>query len=323
MKANIYRLLLLAISFILITLSSATQAQQTEATTFELEGQSFSHHTVEVNGIRLHYVMGGQGTPVFLVHGFLETWYHWRLIMPQLAEQYTVVAVDMRGYGDSDKPMEGYDQATIAEDLYQLAQTLGYERVIVVGHDMGAPPAYTYAARHRDSVIGLGYLEEPVPGFTLDQLTAHTAPEGGAWWFGFNFVPDLPEALIAGNEREFLSYFYHRFSYNPTAVDSDAIDEYLRTFAGPGGVRGALGVYRAIFESAEQVRQDAQTPLTIPVLAIGGSASSGDTVAQGVQNLASDVRGTVIEQCGHFLAEECPDALLEQLLPYLNEVNSE
>ncbi len=264
--------------------------------------------------------MGGAGEPVVLLHGFLGTWYSWRKVMPALAARHTVVAPDLRGYGDSDKPAAGYDSATIAEDIRQLVRHLGLGRVSLVGHDMGAPPAYAYAARHRTEVARLAYLEEPMLGVTLDGITGLDAPfPGGAWWFTFNYVPDLPETLLAGKERAFLTYFYRRFCYDPTAIEPAAVDEYLRTFADAGGVRGALGAYRAIYESEAQAREDTKEKLTIPVLALGGELSLGPAVVEGMRQVAADVRGGTIERCGHFPAEERPDHLAEQLLAFLDD----
>lgn len=279
--------------------------------------RTFSHHTANVNGIRMHYVIGGRGEPLVLMHGFLETWYTWRLIMPELAKHYTVIAPDLRGYGDSDKPPGGYDARTMVEDVYQLVQALGYQKILLVGHDMGAPPALIYAARHREDVRKLVYLEEPVLGVNDREVTTFAPPTGGAWWWSFAFTPGMPETLIAGKEREFLSFFYRRFSHDPTAISEATINEYLRTFAAPDGIRGAVGVYRAVFQSREQTAQDVRPKLNLPVLAVGGEASAGELPIQGMRQVATNVRGVVLPRCGHFPQDECPSALLAQLLPFL------
>ena len=295
-------------------------AAQTRTTPATLQDAAFISRTADVNGVSLHYVRGGRGPLVLLVHGWLETWWHWRQIMPSLREAgYTVVAVDLRGYGDSTKPPGGYDQENIAEDLAQLIRHLGFERAhAVIGHDMGAPPAYALAARQPGMVDRLGYLEEPVPGLTTAPMLAFDAPRAGLWWWLFNRVPDLPETLIAGKEREFLNYFNRLSWHDPTRVGTEGIDEYLRTFNGREGIGGSIGVYRAVPTSAKQMTADiARGKLAIPVLALGGSASSGEGVARGAALFATDVRGAVLPDCGHFLAEECPRALLDQLLPFL------
>lgn len=285
--------------------------------------QKFSHHTTIANGINLHYIIAGEGTLVLLWHGFLETWYCWRKVIPALAERYTVIAPDMRGYGDSDKPEQGYDAQTLAADFRQLVHQLGFKQVHLVAHDMGSPPALIYAATYPDEVLSLAYLEEPVLAEQILQDIFKFAPgttqNGGLWWWTFFLTQNLPETLIAGHEREFLTYFYKTYCYDSKAV-SDAIDEYLRTFASPGGVRGAIGVYRAIFESIQQTKPLMLNKIKTPVLALGGEQSLSDRVKTMMENVASNVRGGAVEQCGHFIPDEQPEFLVEQLFDFLSSI---
>jgi pimeloyl-ACP methyl ester carboxylesterase len=284
--------------------------------------ETFTHHTADVNGVRLHYVIGGTGDPVLLCHGWLQTWYEWRGIMPALAEHYTVIAPDMRGFGDSAKPTTGYDCRTLGEDYYQLMQHLGFGRIFLVGHDMGGLPAYAYAAEHPDDVRRLVWLEMPVPGFGLEELmkfSKETSHEGGLWHITFNMVPDLPEALVAGRERIFLSYFYRKYCYDPTAISPESIDEYVRCYSAPGGLRASLGAYRDLFKSQDQIKEYAKTKLKMPVLALGGERSLATLMVSMMQALAVNVSGGVVERCGHFIPEERPDYLIEQLLSFFGE----
>jgi pimeloyl-ACP methyl ester carboxylesterase len=284
----------------------------------------FTHHSTQVNnGVQLHYVIGGNGVPVLLWHGFLETWYCWRKVMPALAERYTVIVPDMRGYGDSEKPERGYDARTLAEDFRQLVAQLGFNQIHIVAHDMGAPPAFLYAGEYPEEVRTLAYLEEPV---LLEQnlqqifkFAPDTLKDGGLWWWTFSLAADIPEKLIAGHEREFLTYFYNKYCYDPTSISADAVDEYLRTFAAPGGVSGALGVYRAIFESIKQTQPFAKNKIKTPVLALGGDKVMGTHVKEMMQGVASDVRGSAVERCGHFIPDERPDYLVEQLVSFFEE----
>lgn len=284
----------------------------------------FSHRTAQVNNVKLHYVVGGLGTPILLWHGFLETWYCWRNIMPTLAQRYTVIAPDMRGYGDSDKPRQGYDAQTLAEDFRQLIDQLNFEQIHIVAHDMGAPPALLYAGQYPEQVMSLTYLEEPVLLEQHLQQIFKFAPEtmqnGGLWWWTFFLAADIPEALIAGHEREFLTYFYRTYCHHPDAIASDAIDEYLRTFAAPNGVSGALGVYRAIFESIKQTEVFVTNKIKTPVLALGGEKVTGDRVKAMVQSVAMDVRGGAVDRCGHFIPDERPDYLIEQLFAFFDQL---
>jgi alpha-beta hydrolase superfamily lysophospholipase len=125
---------------------NAMAQQQPNGTSFQIDNMTFSHNTASVNGIQLHYVIGGQGDPVVLLHGWPETWYAWHKVMPALAKNYTVIAPDLRGLGDSSKPPTGYDGKTVAEDIHQLVTQLGFETIFLVGHDIGAFVAYPYAA---------------------------------------------------------------------------------------------------------------------------------------------------------------------------------
>ena len=279
----------------------------------------FSHHTMIANEVSLHYVIGGKGGPVLLWHGFLETWYCWRKVMPALAERYIVIAPDMRGYGDSEKPEQAYDARTLAEDFRQLVHQLGFNQIHLVAHDMGAPPALIYASEYPDEVLSLTYLDEPVLLQEYLQQLFKFAPEtmqaGGLWWWTFCLTQEMPETLIAEHERDFLTYFYNTYCYDSNSV-SDAINEYLRTFAALGGVSGAIGVYRAIFESIKQTETLTQSKIETPILALGGERSMGERVKVMMQSIANNVSGGSIERCGHFIPDERPDYLVEQLFDF-------
>ncbi len=276
-----------------------------------------THHTTFVNDVRLHYVTAGQGDPVVLLHGWPETWYQWRKIIPALAERYTVIAPDLRGLGDSSKPKTGYDKRTLADDVYKLVSKLGHERIFLVGHDWGGPTAYAYACAHPDDVRRLVILDVPIPGAGLEKIP-QMSPKGGLWHISFHSVPDLPEVLVAGREREYLSWFY-RTAYNPTAITEEDIDEYVRCYAAPGGMRAGFEYYRAFWDDVAHNTENAKTKLTMPVLALGGKYSFGKQTLRSLQTLAENVRGGEIDQCGHWVAEEQPEYLTKQLLTFFGE----
>jgi pimeloyl-ACP methyl ester carboxylesterase len=283
-----------------------------------------THHTAAVNDVVLHYARAGRGDPLILLHGWPQTWYQWRHVIPVLAERYTVVAPDLRGFADSSKPMSGYDTRTMAEDVHQLAQSLGFGRVLLAGHDVGAAVAYAYAAHARDAVRALAYIDEPLPGFSYQQYAAFS-PErsrnGGFWWATFHMVPDLPEMLVQGRERLYLSWFYNALTYDKAAISPDALDEYVRAYSLPGAMRASRGFYRDVFVSSAQNMEAAATKLTIPVLALGAAPfGTRDTPLRDMRAVAEDVRGAVVEPCGHFIAEERPDWLAEQLLGFFGGV---
>lgn len=272
----------------------------------------FAHHTIMANGIRLHYVRGGQGEPLVLLHGFGSTWYMWRDVMPALAEQYDVIVPDLRGGGDSAKPVGGYDKRTMAEDIHALVVGLDLDGVHLAGHDIGLMVAYAYAAQHPDAVRRLALLDAPLPGIPpFDQF------QTSFWPFVFHQVRDLPEALITGQENLYLSWFWRTLAYDPTAVEPSAVAEYVRAYSAEGAMRAALEWYRAFAQDAEDNRAFARTPLTMPVLALGGAAVVGDAVYRTAQQVALDVRGGVIEQCGHWIPEERPQEVISQLLAFL------
>ena len=177
----------------------------------------YTHHKTTVNGIQLHYVIGGEkGDPIVLLHGWPQTWYEWRHIIPQLiANNFTVIAPDLRGLGDSEKPQTGYDKKTIAEDIYQLVKKLGYSKIYLVAHDWGGPVAYSYAAAHPQDVNKMVILDTSVPGFGLEKAENFSKR---IWHFSFHAVRDLPEKLIEGKEDTYLNWFYDYWSYNQSAI---------------------------------------------------------------------------------------------------------
>lgn len=277
---------------------------------------ALEHHTARVNDVLLHYVVAGRGDPVVLLHGWPQTWYEWRNIIPALSERYTVIAPDMRGLGDSSKPAAGYDKRTIAADIYDLVRHLGFKNIFLVGHDWGGPVAYAYASAHPEDVRKLVILDVGIPGAGLEQALAFRPRS--IWHIQFHYVRDLPEALVTGRERTYLTWFY-RTAYDPGAIPEDAIDEYVRCYSAPGALRAGFEYYRAIFTDAEHNLENAKTKLKMPVLALGGERGFRGMTLASMQLLAEDVRGGVIERCGHWIPEEQPKYLTEQLLSFFGE----
>ncbi len=172
-----------------------------EDLSFNIDNVTFSHHIASVNGIQLHYLIGGQGDPIVLLHGWPQTWYEWDHIMPALAKNYTVIVPDLRGLGDSSKPVTGYDGKTTAEDIYQLITQLGInEQILLVAHDIGSQTAYSYAAAHPNNVSKLVIMDFIFPGFIPPEFG-----ENGPWWFAFHQVLNLPESIVEDKERQYLS----------------------------------------------------------------------------------------------------------------------
>lgn len=280
---------------------------------------AFSHHFARLSEVTLHYVTMGAGSPLVLLHGFPQTWYEWRLVMPALAAGYQVIAPDLRGLGDSSRPAGGFAKRRVAEDIWELVHDhLGHERFHLVGHDWGGPVAYALAAGHRDAVRKLAILDVTIPGDGSDVFSSSQ----GRWHHGFHRTLDLPEALIQGRERIYIAWFLKNFSANPGAIDDAAIDEYARTYAEPGAMRAGLGYYRAIPEDiADNQRFMAYGKLEMPVLALGGSETFGrrGLVVESLKRVAHNVEGGVIEGTGHFIPEEVPQTLAARLLTFFSE----
>ncbi len=272
----------------------------------------FVHRSAEVNGVRLHYVIGGRGPAVVLLHGFPETWYAWRGVMPALAEEHTVIVPDLRGVGESSLEESGYDKETLAEDVYRLVRSLGLEEVSMVGHDMGAMTAYAYAREHREEVGHLVLMSAALPGFGLEELMDFSEPRRGRYHLVFFQQPGVPEKLIEGRER----YYLGRFIGSEAVTGTDALDEYVRAYSRPGRLEAALGQYRAIYQDAEDNREKAMPKLEIPVLALGGG--SADLPLRSARQVAVDVEGTVVESAGHYLHEEQPEEVARELMDFLD-----
>jgi len=271
-----------------------------------------THGSAYVNGVELHYVRAGEGSALLLLHGWPQTWYEWREVIPPLAEQYTVIAPDLRGMGDSGKPRGGYDKRTVADDARELVHELGFEEVAVVGHDWGMPTAYAYAARYRDEVQALAVMEAMLPGVRAEE-------KGMLWHVRFHQVRDLPERLVSGNEETYLKWFYREGAYDPSAIDREALDEYVRAYSAPGGLRGGFEYYRAYDEDAEHNKEHTEEDLEMPVLALGGEASFRSMPVEDMEAVATDVDGEVVERAGHWIPEERPDYLVERLRGFLDE----
>ena len=274
----------------------------------------FAHQTMKTSdGAELHFVTGGSGRPVFLLHGFPNTWYAWRDVMPALAGRYSVIAVDLRGLGDSTAGTQVNDTVTDAADLHELVTHLGYDEVSVFGQDWGGSAAATYAIAYSAEVTRLGVIEALPAGPWTDTSAGPSEP----WFQGFHEVPDLPETLVAGRERPYLNWFYQAFTSTPNVPATAAVDEYLRTYAQPGKIASALARYRGVPRQIASNAEHLDKPLRIPVLAVGGDAVFGAAVAGNLRNAADNIRSEVFTGCGHFVTEERPAEVADLMLDFL------
>lgn len=271
--------------------------------------------------LRLHYVTAGEGPrTVVLLHGFPQTWWEWRHVIPALAaEGLGIIAPDYRGAGHSWRPVGGYDKATMAHDIHRLVRDhLGVEEPItIVGHDIGLMVAYAYAQRYRDETARLVVMDAPLPGTAVfDQLRS----DPRVWHFAFHNARDVAEMLVAGRERQYLQTFFTARVFDPSAITDEDLDLYASAYAAPGAMRAGFELYRAFDQDAEDNREALRRhgKLAIPVLAIGGAIStSGAVVEEMMREVADDVTGLRVPETAHWIPEERPQAVVDALLRFL------
>ncbi len=279
---------------------------------------TFASRYVNANSVRLHAAIGGEGPPLLLVHGWPQTWYQWRLVMPALARDFTVVAVDQRGIGLSDKPQSGYDSGTQANDLLALMDALGHKRFAVVGFDTGMEIAYALAADHPERVARLVVGEAIITGVTPSPPLLLPGPlNTRLWHIAFNRLDgSVNEALVRGREDIFFGAEYAHSA--GTLLPPHVVKYYVDGLASsPDALRGSFGSYRAIDVTMAQNAQRKTRRLTLPVLAIGGGKSSGEGIVTTMKLVADNVQGVIIPESGHWVAEEAPQQLLAALTPFL------
>jgi pimeloyl-ACP methyl ester carboxylesterase len=278
----------------------------------------FTEAAAQANGITVNYVRGGSGPTVVLLHGYPQTWYMWRKVMPALGEHFTVIVPDLRGSGDSDAPAGGYDKATLAEDIHQLLAGLGLaKQVSIVGHDIGTLVAYAYAAAHRDSTRRLVLTEAPLPDEGLYRFPSLTPQGPGLWNFGFFVLGNgLPERMVAGREDTWVEGFVDWMELVKGGVGRQAVAEYAAHLRRPGHTRATFEYFRAFHGDVADNIRHRDTLLTMPVLALGAEGSLGQAVPDQVSAYAKDVTGGIVPS-GHWIAEEIPDDLTGRLLAFL------
>ncbi|MFE9607533.1 alpha/beta fold hydrolase [Streptomyces sp. NPDC006012] len=280
----------------------------------ERTGSRLEPHKVRANGVELNVAVAGEGPAVLLLHGFPHTWRLWTHVIDDLAARHRVIAPDLRGFGDSARPADGYDAGTLADDAEALLAALGVTSAAVVGIDVGTPPAFLLAMRRPGLVRRLVVMESllgRLPG--AEQFLAGGPP----WWFGFHAEPGLAESVLAGHEEAYVDWFLDRGTLGH-GVRPDIRDAIVRTYAGRDALRAAFGPYRALPITARQIGAAvAAGRLTVPTTAIGAH-SVGRALERQLRPYADALTGHVLEDTGHIVPLHHPDALLRLLRPFLS-----
>lgn len=275
----------------------------------------FRSEQVQVNGTRLHYVVGGQGEPLVLLPGWPQTWWQYHKVMPSLATRYQVIAVDLRGMGDSDKPQSGYDKRTMAGDIHELVGHLGYREVNIAGHDIGAMVAFSFAVNYPAVTRKVALLDVAHPDESYYQLLL--LPRSGQqvhmWWFAFNQVRGLPEHLLAGRYRYLIDWLFDHTLTNPKAIDEYDRRIYERAYAHPDAIRSSNGWYQAFGQDIEDQKAYGTVNAPMLMLASEGNYEYLNSLLPGKGN---DVRVTRVAGSGHYLADEQPAAVVDLLAKF-------
>ncbi|MBL0739865.1 alpha/beta fold hydrolase [Chryseolinea lacunae] len=269
---------------------------------------NFEHKTALVNGVNIHYVIGGQGEPLVLVHGFGQNWYMWNRLLPELSKYFTVIAPDLRGVGESDKPDSGYDKKNMAVDVHELVKSLGYTSVNLAGHDIGLMVAYAYAAQFPTEVKKLALMDALLPG--VEPVWSQV--KGSAWWFGFFAMPVSGE-LVAGQERTFLTAFWPVVGHVNDAFTKDEVDEFVRAYAQSGGTTGSFHWFGAFSQDAIDNQQLMKTKLKMPVVTLGSEYFAAPFLETHTKLVAENVKGVAIKNSGHWIVQEQTEQTLTAL----------
>ncbi|WP_424186993.1 alpha/beta fold hydrolase [Actinokineospora sp. G85] len=283
---------------------------------------AFRHGFADVDGVRMHYVTGGSGPPVVLIHGWPQTWYGWWPIMPALAERHTVYAVDLPGLGDSTGAPTGYDKATLARYVHTLvADVLTVRDAAVVGHDLGAAVAFQYASQFPDDTTHLGYLDLPLPGPAIDAAAYRAL----SWHIAFHSQRQVPEAVVDDDVRDYLALFYPQVSFGGTAFGGTSdrspftdteIDEYARTYSRPEALSGGFELYRALDKDVRDTT--AAAPVQDPTLLMTAQGQLDAVRATAAPRMANIVRAVDVPGAGHWLVEENPGFVTAELVRFLD-----
>jgi pimeloyl-ACP methyl ester carboxylesterase len=274
----------------------------------------FKHRYSTGNGARIHYVVGGKGPAILLIHGFAYTWEDWRrVLVPLAAAGFTVIAPDLRGMGYSEKAKDGYSKSNVAEDNRSIVRELGFDEVNLVGGDIGAMVAYAYASRHPHEVRRFVFGESYIPGFGLEDHT--NSSTGGFWHFGFHGAVDTATMLVEGREEEYLMPFYRTMSTHD--VEQRMRERFLPFFEAPGGIRGGFAHYGTIVDDVKENRAQFTCKLPMPLLVLAGDANGSlDGIVDSVRRVSDKIEIDAVPGAGHTFAQDNPRWVVARLVRF-------
>ena len=276
----------------------------------------FTNNYADVNGTKLHYVEGGQGLPLILIPGYPETWWAYHKVMPTKKKKYRVIVVDMRGMNSSDKPMQGYEKKNMAKDIYELVKKLGYEKVFIGGHDIGAHVAFSFAANFPKATSKLIVLDTPHPDAGMYQLPM--LPIFGAnylypWWLAFNQVKELPEQLLEGRMQILIEWLFKNLLKDQNSISDFDKAVYASAYNNADAIRASNAWYQAFPQDIEDSKT--YNKLTMPVIGIGGSGY--EMLQMSLPNTTTDLQLKNVEASGHFILAEKPKETANFIMEFL------
>lgn len=275
---------------------------------------NFKHQYATVNGVKIHYVVGGKGEPLLLIHGFGQNWFMWNRLLPELSKHFTVIAPDMRGVGESGQTASGYDKKNMAVDMHELMKKLGYNKVNIAGHDIGLMVAYAYAAQFPAEVKKLALLDALLPG--IEPVWSQVRSQ--AWWFGFFAQPHSGE-IVSGKVGMFFTDFWPTVGFQKDAFNKAETTEFIRAYSVPGSTTGAFHWFGEFNQDAKDNVEFAKTKLPMPVLTMGSDHFAAPFLATHIKLVADNVKESVIKDSGHWIVQENTPQVQKDLLDFFLE----
>ncbi|HEY0298207.1 MAG TPA: alpha/beta hydrolase [Arachidicoccus sp.] len=277
---------------------------------------NFTNHYTDVNGTKLHYIMGGQGEPLILIPGYPETWWAYHKVIPILAKKYRVIVVEMRGMGSSEKPIGGYEKKNMAKDIYELVKKLGFEKVHIGGHDIGAHVAFSFAANHSETTSKLIVLDTPHPNagmYHLPMLPILGANYLYPWWLAFNQVKELPEQILEGRMDIVIEWLFKNLMQDEKSISDFDKAVYISAYNSKDAIRASNAWYQAFPQDIEDSKT--YSKLTMPVIGIGGSGY--EMLQMSLPNTATDLQLKNVQESGHFILIEKPNETSKLIIDFL------